>query len=173
MDTATRLAIGSALLSLAKGSSPVRRPSWNEPPFYSRPLTRTKTRYFPSNQPNWTNFLSVSGQPSYVGKIQSYCLGCEVPLLGSGIEFRFQIDGTNPQFVDLPVNAEISREFNVTDWPMFKKDFFQIILFTSTFTIQVRNISASPRRVFVGLFGYFYPDVDASAQSDKDDNRRG
>jgi hypothetical protein len=159
------------MLTMRAGFVPVREPSWNEPPFYSYNLSQTRCRRIAANT-GWTEAQSLEGRAQYVAFVNKFALASDVALDGSGMEFRLLLDGQEPQHFDLPP-GEISRETSITNWPVFKRETHLIVPLFQTLSIQVRNQSASDRYYFTGLFGYYYPDVDASAYNSMDRNRRG
>ena len=69
--------------------------------------------------------------------------------------------------------TDITRDTDITPWPLFKRSFEEIIQFRELFTVQVRNLSFNPYFIFAGIWGYKYPDVDAGTYTTREGLRRG
>jgi hypothetical protein len=172
LPPAIPIAIGATALTLRSGQTGIRRPAWNTAPFYALPLLATRCRRIGMNQPLWSEAVSVEGKSHYVGVVTHFAVAAEVPLEGSGVEFRLMHDGNPMPYVTLPQDAEICRDLANILWPCFKRPLQQIVAFQSKLTIEVRNISASGHRYYVGLFGYFYPDTDPATYVGERGGRR-
>lgn len=166
-------AIGATALTLEHSALPLRRPSYNEPPFNSKPLVRTVTRRLNGYQPNWFSVISLEGQTSYVGVVRQYAVATDVAMKGSGVQFRVLFNDSIVENFQLPTDAEICRDPSVLPWPVFKIPTFKVVPLGQRFELQVRNMGANNRYYFAGLFGYFYPDVDPTSYTNLDRNRRG
>jgi hypothetical protein len=162
------LGMGATALAMRDGFLPIRRPSVNQPPFFSLPLNLTRTRIIPKNTPNWTVALAVPSREQYVPVINAYSLGINRSLVNSGVEFRFQFNGGDLPEVDLLTDAELCRDGS---WPLYRKTFFQVVPFGQRFTVEVRNLSFTNHIYLIGLFGYYYPSVDPTTYTKE--GRRG
>jgi hypothetical protein len=167
------VALGTAAVLLRRGFVAVRLPGYQMPMFQSWPLIETRCRRIRASVPNWETILTVTGQATRYAVLTHYSLAADVPLEGSGIEFRFLFDGSTSAGVSLGAGGELSRQIDVTPWPCFKIPFFHVIPYQRMIEVQIRNLGANPRLFFAGLFGYFVPSVDPTTYNREQENRRG
>lgn len=167
------VALGTAAILLRRGFVPARLPGYQMPLFQSRPLIETRCRRIRANVPNWETILTIQGQATRYAVVTHYSLAADVPLEGSGIEYRFLFDGNVPTSVSLGAGGELSRQIDVTAWPCFKIPFFKVVPYERMVQLQVRNLSANGRLFFAGVFGYYVPSTDPATYIREQENRRG
>jgi hypothetical protein len=170
-DNPAVMAASAALLHLRTGSAAVRQPSFNAPPFYSRPLVETSTRRVPALA-GWTTLLSVSGTLGYPAAVTSFIATTSTDLSGNGVRFRLLRNQALLAGVDFVDGVDLCRE-TVSEWPARRRSLFLVLQAVDTLELQVRNLGVQQPFAITGLFGYYYPDADDSGFTPREIQRRG
>lgn len=160
VEQETLLALGATMAAMQTASTPIRRHSYQQPPFYALPLAVTSCRYLVGNS-GWVRRLVVPPRTQYLGVVTSYAIAADVPLEGAGLEFRWLVNGAVVPSVVI-TDTDICRDTDVTSWPAFKRSTYLTFSAIQQASIEVRNTGAVTRRVFLGAFGFYYPSSDAT-----------
>lgn len=148
-----RAAFETLVRMLPKSNLPVRRPSYNKPTFWSRPVVVTKIE--PVAAGGWVDFLSLTGIPSYAQVVNKYVADAFGDNALSGLEFRMVFDGLLPPNFSILAGAEHHKQ-PVTSFPLVPQNTFFIIEPTDTLTLQVRNTGVFQQLVCAAFYGYTY-----------------
>ncbi len=148
-----RQAFGTVVRMLPRSNVPVRRPSYNDHTFWSRPLVQTKIE--PVAAGGWVNFLRLPGILNYVYVVDQYVADSFGDNALSGLEFRFVFNGTLPPEFSILAGAEHHKQ-PVTLFPMVPQDTFFLVSQTDELIIQVRNNGVFQQLVCCAFYGYAY-----------------
>lgn len=158
VDNAEAVAFAAVLQSLRDGSVlPLRRPSYQEPTFWTRPLTRTALEVLAPTA-TWVPIITLTPPPQYVHLIQAISFATLEPLASPGVEFRLQLQGSEYPNVTYPPGIDICKP---ATWPpLEQRPFSQAVPENFQFTLEARNLGVLPRMVLAGIYGWTYPTVE-------------
>lgn len=154
--------LGATFSMLSEGNVPFRQSPWHLPTWRSRPLVRTKARCVSRMQLSWTDYLVVSGADQYQTVIDSFIAETYRDRSNTGIEFRFLMNDTLLNRVQI-YNTSVTLNKDPEDtWPLDQRKMRMTLTDTDVLRLQVRNVTFQDQFVFGGVFGYYYEAVDAS-----------
>lgn len=154
-------ALGGFFLALQGSNVQMRLPSWNDPTFWSRSLTKQLARPIPAGTP-MTTFLTIKGLLNYVAIIDQLVMTVVGPTAGTGIRFRVLLDGAPVPATTYPANIDLNKEAP-TVYPVIPRPWYLPVLETQTVEIQVENLGGLQRTVLVAAYGWYYSTVDATS----------
>ncbi len=138
---------------LPTSNLPVRRPSYNRPTFWSRPVIETKIE--PVAAGTWIDFLVLTGIPSFAQVVTQYVADSFGDNALSNLEFRMVFDGLIPPNFSILAGAEHHKQ-PVTAFPLVPQETFFIIEPTDRLVLQVRNTGVVQQLVCAAFYGYTY-----------------
>ncbi len=150
--------------ALQNSNVPIRRPSWNDPTFWSRPLNTTIA--IPLNaSATWTNILTVRGRNSYTGRVTGYVATTFNPASIALVEFRFVFNGKLMPNVQLTPNVERNRQ-TPTLFPTFLQNIFMLLENPDDqLTIQAMNTGVFQQLVLCAFYGWYYDNMNQAEKS--------
>ncbi len=148
-------ALDSIVQAMRSSNIPVRRPSWNDPTFWSRPLT--KTVIIPlSTDTAFSTVLEVRGLNGYTGVVTGYVATSYTPMDLSSVDFRLAYKGALIPTVELASGVERNRESG-TQFPTFpQQTFFILDNDQSTLWIQARNNNVLQQTLLLSVYGWYF-----------------
>lgn len=141
-----------------------RRPSYETPPFWSRPIYNTIYVPIPNNT-DWTDLVSYAGQPQYVGIIRQYACTTLGDLSASGLLFRMTFNGQPMANVVLAAGVEINKDGSNT-YPIVMRNIFLPVNETQRVAIQVKNPTGIQAIAIGALAGWAMQSVDSTVTAD-------
>ncbi len=159
LEAYEQAALDSIVKAMRSSNVPVRRPSWNEPTFWSRSLTKTlPIPLAPST--SWSTILTVEGLSGYTGIVEGYTATPFAPAAIAAVDFRLAYNGALIPSVDFVSNVERNRE-TPTLFPTFQQDTYFILDNPQTsLWIQARNNSAVQQMILCGFFGWYFDNMN-------------
>jgi len=157
---AEAFALGGLMIALQRSNVQMRRPSWNDPTFWSRCLTKQLARPLPAGSPMQT-MLTVKGLLNYVAIIDQLTMTVVGPTAGTGIRFQVLLNGGPVPFTNYPSGIELNKDAP-TVYPVIPRPWYLPVLETDTIEIQAENLGGLQRTVLVGAYGWYYSTVDAT-----------
>lgn len=157
---AEAFALGGVMLALRGSNVQMRRPSWNNPNFWSRCLTHQLARPLPSGSPMQT-FLEIKGLYNYVAIIDKLVMTVAGATAGSGVRFQILADGSPVPFTNYPSGVELNKDAP-TVYPVIPRPWYLPVLEGQTIQIQAENLGPFQRIILVGAYGWYYSTVDAT-----------
>lgn len=148
-----RQAFETIVRALPTSNMPVRRPSFNDPTFWSRPLVLTKIE--PVAAGGWVDFLVLPGILNYVYVVNKYVADSFGDNALSGLEFRLVFDGTIPPNFSILPGAEHHKQ-PVTAFPLVPQKTFFLVEENDNLILQVRNTGVFQQLVCCAFYGYAY-----------------
>lgn len=157
IDRAEAVAFAATLESLRDGSAlPVRRPSYSEPTFWSRPLNQTAIVVMPPD-PNWVTLVDLLAPTQYLTRITEYAVATAQANTVPGVEFRLLQNGSPLTNVTLPAGVEVCKG---ATWPLVLRKIDLIATETLSVGIQARNLGLLPFTVLAGFWGWNYNTIE-------------
>lgn len=139
---------------LQNSNVPMRRPSWNDPTFWSRPLV--KTIGIPLNAGTWTDVLQLDGRSGYTAFVNGYTATTLDAAAIAQVRFRLLYNGRFLSTIDFVSDVERNRE-SATLFPTFPQEtFFLIETPRDNLRIQAINDGTFQQMVLCGFFGWYY-----------------
>ncbi len=157
----------SELMHVLRDSNvPLRRPSWTDPTFWSRPLIKTVVIPIEAST-SWTTVLTVDGLVNYSARITGYTAAPQGDAALSQVRFRFIYRGRLLDNVSFGANAFEHNRENALLFPTFPQKMFFLCERPGTpLSIQVINDGVFQQTVLCAFYGYYY---DNSNQAEKND----
>lgn len=153
------VALGESVRRVLELSTvPGRRPSHQQPTFWSRPLTPTKIE--PVANGGWTNFLVLRGIPGFVYRVSQYVATVYGDAALSSVDFRFVLDGTLPPNMEFASGIDLNK-IAVTSFPVVRQSTFFYVGEQNRLILQVRNNNVFQQMVIAGFFGWQYTSADS------------
>jgi hypothetical protein len=151
--------------TLRNSNLPFRRPSNEQPTFWSRPITLTKIE--PVAAGSWVNFLTLSGLTGGTNRISSYVATTFGDQTLSGVQFRFLFNGTLAPNMALANDVDHNK-ITSTSFPVVPQSTCFLVEEKDTLVLQVRNTGVFAQMVCGALLGWRYDNtnsVDKTARS--------
>ncbi len=156
------ITIGAFLASLEGSNLPIRRPSYTEPSFWSRPIFVTRSRPIPANT-DWADYLVVTGLKQYIAVVTHYAATSVGDFALSGLEFRYRLDGSILPLgaVDLTPGIERNKTGPMV-YPVIPRKLYQPVLETERLVLQVRNPTGIQRVAVGAMYGWYFDSIDST-----------
>ncbi len=156
--------------ALRSSNVPGRRPTHEQPAFWSRPLSPTSIR--PLAAGGWTDMLELKGQQGFFTRVSGYVATTFGDQTISGVQFRFVLNGGLPVNMSLADNVDHNKISPSTFPIVWQKTFFLLGDF-DRLLIQARNTGVFQQLVCAGLIGWIFensasPDKNAQAMTTDD-----
>lgn len=165
MDVQEQGIIGALQAALRNSNVPFRRPSNEQPTFWSYPICRTKIE--PLQAGGWTNFLMVKGLTGTTHRINNYVATTFGDQTLSGVQFRFVFNGTFAPNMDL-ANGVDHNKTSASSFPVVPQSTFFLVEEKDSLILQARNTGTFQQLVCGALLGWRYNNpnsVDKTARS--------
>jgi hypothetical protein len=163
LQTHEAVAIAAVLQTMRDdGALPVRRPSHEQPTYWSRPLTYTG---MPPLAPNaaWADMLRWTAPKQFMTIITGIVATTTTNPVTAGVEFRVTIDGNPLQNV---VFAPAANLFKPPQYPVIKRPTMISIAENQVIAIQARNLGVLPQVLLLALTGWSYDTINVERGSD-------
>lgn len=155
LEAYEQAALDSIVKAMRSSNVPVRRPSWNNPTFWSKSLTRTLAIPLEPST-SWSTVLEVKGLNGYTGIVEGYTATSFSPAAIADVEFRLAYKGALIPTVDFVSDVERNRE-SATLFPTFPQStYFILDNDQSSLWIQARNNGAVQQMILCGFFGWYF-----------------
>lgn len=148
-----RAAFEQMVRALPTSNLPIRRPSFNDPTFWSRPIVKTKIE--PLLAGTWVNFLEVQGAANYGVVIDKYVADSFGDNVLSNLEFRLIFGGTIPSNFSIVPGWEHHKP-TPSSYPMVPQNTYFILETNDKLILQVRNTGVAQQLVTAAFFGYAF-----------------
>ena len=151
----------SAFMQALRGSNlPIRRPSFNQQSFWSRPIFLTKPRPVSANTP-WEDFLSISGVPHYIAVITHFVATTVGDSNINGLQYRFLLNGALLSGTQFAAGQELNK-VGPNTYPVKYRPIYQPVTEIQTLTLQVQNLTGLQRTAVAALVGWHYETMDGT-----------
>jgi hypothetical protein len=157
--------LGALQAALRNSNLPVRRPSNEQPTFWSYPLCLTKIQPVPLQ--DWTNFLFLPGLKGNTYRVSSYVATTFGDQTISGVQFRFLFNGTLPPNMTL-ANGVDHNKTSSTSFPVVPQGTCFLVEEKDSLIIQVKSTNVFQQMACAALLGWRYDNpnsVDKTARS--------
>jgi hypothetical protein len=145
---------------------PWRRPSFNDPTFWSEPLVATALRPL-GGASGWTDVLALTGNLAYSAYVNGYVATTFGDATLSGVEFRLVLNGQLPTGMSIATNAELFKT-GPAAFPVIPRDTSFIIRFDDRLQIQARNTNAAPRFIIAAFLGWYFDDANPAEKNTRE-----
>lgn len=157
IDRTEALALAAILQEFrSDGALAIRRPSFENPTFWSRPLTHTSIQALAPTA-TFVPVLEWRAPIQYIATITQYAVATLEPLTSPGVEFQLLFDGALLPGVNLPAGVDVSKG---AEWPLWRRPLHLVLNETHLFTIAARNLAAVPKTVLAAIWGWNYDTID-------------
>ncbi len=155
------------LMQLLRNSNvPLRRPSWTQPTFWSRPLIRTIMIPVEASS-SWSTILAVSGLNGYSAVVTGYVATPLGDASLSQVRFRFVYQGRLVSSMSLGASAFEHNRESPTLFPTFPQSTaFICERVDTTLSIQAINDGVFQQPVLCAFYGYYYDNMNQAEKSD-------
>jgi hypothetical protein len=161
------VAIAAVLQTMRdEGALPVRRPSWEQPTFYSKPLTVTGMPLLqPSPGPlfDYVDVLRWVAPVQYITVITGYVATTVNNPLTAQVDFQIAVDGGLLQGIAL---SPAANPFKGALYPVTARPTQIALNETQVFTIRARNLGVIPQTLLLSIQGWSYPTTTIERGSD-------
>lgn len=163
LKTHEAVAIAAVLQTLRdEGALPVRRPSWEQPTYWSRPITITEMPVLgPAAQ--WVDMLTLRAPVQYISVVTGYIATTATPAATSGVEFQMLLDGALLPHVTIAAAANL---FQLPLYPLQRRPTFVALAQNQVLSIQARNLGIIPRQLMLSFTGWSYDTINIERGSD-------
>lgn len=156
--TAAEPVLQEAIQKVLRSSNmPMRRPSHDQPTFWSLPLTPTKIE--PLAAGTWVNFLTLEGTPGFLKRVAAYVATTFGDQTISGVEFRFLFNGTLAPNMTLANDVDHNKISSTTFPAVFQRTFF-LVGDKDKLILQARNTGVFQQLVCAAFFGWLFDNAD-------------
>lgn len=154
------LAAAAMAAVVADGNVLQRRASWQDPPFWCRPIVAQAGRPVQALS-DWQTVVSVEGTPGQVAVIREWVGTSVGAQTFAELEFRI-LQGGAVMNVTAPDGCELCK-LGPNTYPVVRRPVFLISKPSSNqlIELQVRSFCAFQMTALCGLYGWFYPNPDA------------
>lgn len=135
------------------GSMPFRRPSYQQPTFFSLPLNIVRMPLVPPG-PGWTPVLEWAAPKQYISVITSYIATVAESLSAPDCSFRMTLNGTELSAVSVVSGANL---FYTGQMPLVPRALHLAVNELNVFQLQMRNTTLFPRTAMCAIYGWSYP----------------
>lgn len=151
----------TAFLQSLRGSNlPIRRPSFNQPAFWSLPIFLTKPRPVPAGTA-WVDFLSVSGVPHYIAVITHFVASSVGDSNINGLQWRFLLNGAGLTGTSFAAGQELNK-VGPNTYPVKYRSIYQPVTEIQTLTLQVQNLTGLQCMAVAALVGWWYETMSST-----------
>ncbi len=156
--------LGPLFSALQNSNIPVRRPSWNDPTFWSRPLVETVA--IPLNaSASWSTILTAKGRSGYTGRVAGYVATTLTAATLASVQFRFVYNGKLLPNVDIESSVEWNRE-SATLFPTFPRKLFMLLENPDSYlSIQAMNTGIFQQMLLCAFYGWYYDNMNQAEKS--------
>jgi hypothetical protein len=163
LKTYEAVAIAAVLQRMRdEGALPVRRPSYEQPTFWSRPLTVTAMPAL-APTPAWTDMLVWAAPRQYMTVVTGIVATTVNAPAAAATDFRVVVDG-NP--VSGIVFAPLANLFKLPQYPVQSRPTMITVAENQTISLQARNNSLFPQVLLLALTGWSYNTINVERGSD-------
>lgn len=138
------------------GSLPLRRPSYQQPTFYSRPINETRMPLVPPGG-GWTTVLEWEAPKQYISVITSYVATVAESLAAPDCSFRIFVNGAIPSGISIAAGANL---FYTGAMPLVPRAMHLAVNELNLFQLQMLNNTLFPRTAMCAVYGWSYPATD-------------
>lgn len=148
-----------------EGAMPIRRPSWEQPTYWSRPLTLTA---MPALAPTpavvpWVDVLTWTAPKQYMSVITGFVATTVTNPETANVSFQLVVDGNPISGVELAAAANL---FKPALYPVIQRPIFTTIAENQTIAIQAHNFGIIPQVLLLSLTGWSYDTINSERGSD-------
>ncbi len=163
LSPAKAAAMEEVLRAMRDSNVPLRRPSFSNPTFWSRPLISTIAVPLAADTV-WSDILTVNGLSGYSGMVTGYVATAYGDTSLAATRFRIIYNGSHVDTVDFVSSVERNRE-SATLFPTFPQaTFFNLLSDKDSLTIQAINDGTFQQLVLCAFYGWYY---DNSNQAER------
>jgi hypothetical protein len=156
--------LGKMFAALQNSNVPFRRPSWNDPSWWSRPLNSTIIIPL-SGGSAWSDILTIRGRNNYGARVTGYVATTYGAADVADVDFRFVYNGALISTIDFVSTVERNRE-TPTMFPTFPQKFFFLLnLQTDVLTIQAKNNGTYQQLLMCAFYGYYFDNKNQAERS--------
>lgn len=155
---------------------PVRKPSYNAPPFWGLPLNISRVRPIEGNS-GWITFFTIPKKELFVRIVQSFVLD---GFTSNVLQFRFILNNhiLAPNSFVLTPNIERHIErFNTHPYPCTSRKTHIFAKADDQLLVQVNNTNGNQQYAYGAVYGWYYPNTrnpnEISPEEGMDDQVRG
>ncbi len=142
--------------SLPEANLPWRRPSYNDPTFWSKPLVQPYIRPL-GNSTLWTTVLDLSGNLALTAYVNGYTATTFGDAALSDVEFRIVLNGALVSSMSLLQNVEYNKT-GPSIFPVIPRETSFIVRFNNRLQLQARNNNVAPRYIIAAFYGWYFDD---------------
>jgi hypothetical protein len=157
------VAIAAILQTLRDGGAlQIRRPSWEQPTYWSRPIIVTK---MPVLMPtvDWVDALEWRAPVQFMSVITAFTATTVKTPETSNVTFQLAVNGFPMPAVGLAAAANL---FKPALYPVVQRQIFTTVAENQRFTIQAMNTGIIPQTLLLAISGWSYDTRDIERGSD-------
>ncbi len=161
----TEATVFAALLqSLREGSAlPIRRPSYTEPTYSSRPIAATAAVPIPVDGA-WHDVLVLPVPIQYFNVVTDYAIATQEALTDPGVTFRMLLNGSPLPSVSFPAGIDLCK-VDGDPWPLHRRPTWITFAPPDVLSIQAMNAAAVPKTALAAFWGWSYDTINSERGS--------
>lgn len=156
------IALAAVLQTMrSEGSLQARKPSWEQPTFFSKPLLITAMPVLPPAVGPlfpFTTVLSWRGPVQYVSVITGYTFSLVANPALVNVQFQVTINGALLPGLNFTPGVDL---FKGGQYPLTQRKTMITVNENSVLAISAKNLTSVPQTLLLSLTGWSYPTLDA------------